>query len=177
MSVSCSARTHEKEGREARGIERFSAAMAHEDHTAPAVSQPEAEPEPTPQVDFNNIMHPPREPRSQRVIGFMPNWIKNEIVAMMAEFAGTTMFLLFAFGGTNVANAPAASAGATTVTATGADTSQLLYISLCFGFSLTVNACVHFMGTFSRPCLMMIVGCFSEFLVACSIQQSVSRWL
>lgn len=94
----------------------------------------------TPPVEFSDLSSPPREHRSKRVISFLPNWIKNELLAMIAEFVGTTMFLLFAFGATNVANAPAASTGATSVTATGANTTQLVYISLAFGFSLTVNA-------------------------------------
>lgn len=41
---------------------------------------------------------------SRRVplVGFLPLAIKNHFVAMMAEFAGTFMFLLLACGGTNV---------------------------------------------------------------------------
>ena len=44
---------------------------------------------------------------SRRVplIGFLPRSAKNHFIAMMAEFAGTFMFLLFALGGTNVVNA------------------------------------------------------------------------
>lgn len=57
------------------------------------------------------------------------------------------MFLLFAFAGTQVANAAATSQGAEP---TGHSISQapnantLLYISLAFGFSLTVNVWVFF---------------------------------
>jgi len=48
------------------------------------------------------------------------------------------LFLLFAFAGTNIANIP-------DVSITGSvNTSNLLYIALCFGFSLTVNAWVFF---------------------------------
>nr|POE89910.1 aquaporin-1 [Quercus suber] len=78
-------------------------------------------------------------------IGFLPNKIRNHFIAMMGEFAGTFLFLYFAFSATQVANAAAA----------GADTqdgslsqvpnaSTLLYISLAFGFSLAVNAWVFF---------------------------------
>ncbi|CDZ98448.1 mip family channel protein [Phaffia rhodozyma] len=63
---------------------------------------------------------------------------KNHFVAAVGEFVGTTLFLLFAFGGTNVANIPSVSI------TSDVNTSQLLYISLCFGFSLAVNAWVFF---------------------------------
>lgn len=59
---------------------------------------------------------------------------------MLGESAGTFLFLFFAFAGTQVANtkepdAPIASAP---------DPASLLYIALCFGFSLAVNAWVFF---------------------------------
>lgn len=137
-----------------------------------AVPEANAEPKPTPPVEFSNLMNPPKEPREHRVIAFLPNWIKNEFLAMVSEFVGTTMFLIFAFGATNVANAPAAASGATTVTATGANTSQLLYISLAFGFSLTVNASVgnRYLSGLRAD---YIAGCSSEFLEVCSILQLV----
>ncbi|KAL9120401.1 MAG: hypothetical protein Q9187_003044 [Circinaria calcarea] len=59
---------------------------------------------------------------------------------MSGEFVGTFMFLFFAFSGTQVANTK--SPGATVIDAP--DLVQLLYISLCFGFSLAVNAWVMF---------------------------------
>lgn len=55
-------------------------------------------------------------------------------MATAGEFVGTFLFLLFAFGGTNVANTfPDSDAPA-----------RLLYISLAFGLSLAVNAWVFF---------------------------------
>lgn len=69
---------------------------------------------------------------------------------MAAEFAGTFMFLFFAFGGTQVANTAAiysdsATAGQSKGGLTQApNTSVLLYISLIFGFSLMVNVWVFF---------------------------------
>lgn len=73
----------------------------------------------------------PRAP----AFGLLPLGVKNHVVAMIAEFAGTFMFLLFAFGGTNsVTNAPETS------TPLNADAAKLLYISLAFGMSLAVNA-------------------------------------
>ena len=71
---------------------------------------------------------------------------------MAAEFAGTFMFMFFAFGGTQVANS-AASAENESTGGQGDDsnsitqapnTSVLLYISLIFGFSLMVNVWVFF---------------------------------
>ncbi|PVI07880.1 aquaporin-like protein [Periconia macrospinosa] len=75
---------------------------------------------------------------------------KNELVAAAAEFAGTYMFLFFAFGGTQVANSAArnddpSTAGQENNSITQApNTSVLLYISLIFGFSLMVNVWVFF---------------------------------
>jgi len=70
------------------------------------------------------------------------NRVKNELLAMAAEFVGTTMFLLFAFIATHVVSTPA------TPTATGDNppdhVQALLYISLAFGFSLAVNVWVFF---------------------------------
>ena len=74
-------------------------------------------------------------------LGFLPLDIKNHFVAMMGEFVGTFLFLLFAFGGTNAVNA-APLAGRPADLA--ADPAKLLFISLCFGFSLAVNAWVFF---------------------------------
>lgn len=83
-----------------------------------------------------------------------PSWItnrwRNELVAAAAEFAGTFMFLFFAFGGTSVANTAAiyadkSTSGQESGSITQApNTSVLLYISLIFGFSLMVNVWVFF---------------------------------
>ncbi|KXJ88930.1 aquaporin-like protein, partial [Microdochium bolleyi] len=71
--------------------------------------------------------------------------VKNHIVAVVAEFMGTFMFLFFAFGGTQVVNGPAnaAAAGGGIVYAPN-DAAKLLYISLSFGMSLMVTAWVFF---------------------------------
>ncbi|OCK94101.1 aquaporin-like protein [Cenococcum geophilum 1.58] len=86
----------------------------------------------------------------RRPIPFLSNRARNEIVAFVAEFGGTFMFLFFAFGATQVANAAA-------VVVNGAggqqenhlitqapNTSVLLFISLASGFSLAVNVWVFF---------------------------------
>lgn len=82
-------------------------------------------------------------------LGITNKW-RNELVAAAAEFAGTFMFLFFAFGGTQVANSAASASNSSTaggqdnsITQTP-DTSILLYISLIFGFSLMINVWVFF---------------------------------
>lgn len=73
---------------------------------------------------------------SRRVplLNILPTSIKAHVVACAGEFVGTFLFLLFAFGGTNVVNtAPPVGANATDLAANPA---KLLYISLCFGMSL-----------------------------------------
>lgn len=74
---------------------------------------------------------------------FLPRGFRNHFVAMSGEFGGTFLFLFFAFSGTQVANAQKKSIDAAE-DEQGSDPSQLLYISLCFGFSLAVNAWVFF---------------------------------
>lgn len=71
---------------------------------------------------------------------------RGHIVAAIGEFAGTILFLFFAFAGTQVANiASNNNADGTVVTTVASQNpAQLLYISLCFGFSLAVNAWVFF---------------------------------
>ncbi|KAI1210453.1 aquaporin-like protein [Annulohypoxylon truncatum] len=93
-----------------------------------------------------------------KLLDVLPLRAKNHAIAAMSEFAGTFMFLLFAFGGTNAVNTnlPASSSSA-------ADPARLLYISLCFGMSLAVNAWVFFRisGGLFNPAVtvgMMAVG-------------------
>jgi aquaporin related protein len=57
---------------------------------------------------------------------------------MCGEFTGTILFLFFALGGTQVVNNLPVKPGA------DGKIQQLLYISLCFGFSLAVNVWVFF---------------------------------
>jgi aquaporin related protein len=80
---------------------------------------------------------------SRRVplVGILPLAAKNHFIAMMAEFTGTFMFLLFALGGTNVVNtAPREDQPADL----SANPAKILFIALCFGMSLMVNAWVFF---------------------------------
>lgn len=79
------------------------------------------------------------------IIRTLPPGLRNNVIAMSGEFVGTFLFLFFAFAGTQVANTPRTTQGSTdTDIALGPDPSQLLYISLCFGFSLAVNAWIFF---------------------------------
>lgn len=70
-----------------------------------------------------------------------------DFVAFVGEFVGTTMFLFFAFSGTQVANIGSGAAEddkTTTGEATGFSPIVLLYIALVFAFSLMVNVWVFF---------------------------------
>ncbi|WWC66295.1 uncharacterized protein I206_100196 [Kwoniella pini CBS 10737] len=95
--------------------------------------------------------------------------IKNHFIAMIGEYVGTVLFMIFALGGTNVANIPTTSVTGTTTagqdgsTASTANTSNLLYIALSFGFSLAVNAWIFFRvsGGLFNPAVslgMVLVG-------------------
>ncbi|KFY64811.1 hypothetical protein V496_03002 [Pseudogymnoascus sp. VKM F-4515 (FW-2607)] len=58
---------------------------------------------------------------------------RNNTVATIGEFVGTFLFLFWSFVGAQIANTPKPRDGAPP------NTSNLLFASLCFGFSLTVN--------------------------------------
>lgn len=94
-------------------------------------------------------------------LDILPIAIKGHIVACAGEFVGTFLFLLFAYGGTNVVNtAPKEGANADSLAANPA---KLLYISLSFGMSLAVNAWVFFRisGGLFNPAVtvgMMLIG-------------------
>ncbi|KAK6391161.1 hypothetical protein LTR65_004620 [Meristemomyces frigidus] len=76
---------------------------------------------------------------------WMNSSLKNHFVATVGEFVGTTMFLFFAFAGTQVANAGTTTATQTTTNAsTGFSPIVLMYISVCFGFSLMVNVWIFY---------------------------------
>lgn len=112
--------------------------------------------------------HPEEEHVSRRVplLSYLPVKVKGHVVAWSGEFVGTFLFLLFSLGGTNVVNtAPAEGQNAVALSANPA---KLLYISLCFGMSLAVNAWVFFRisGGLFNPAVtlgMMIVGATGYF--------------
>jgi len=95
--------------------------------------------------------------------------LKNHFIAMIGEYVGTVLFMIFALGGTNVALIPNTSiTGNTTTgqddsTVSTVNTSNLLYIALSFGFSLAVNAWIFFRvsGGLFNPAVslgMVLVG-------------------
>ncbi|KAK6065505.1 mip family channel protein [Seiridium cupressi] len=77
---------------------------------------------------------------------WMHSEAKNLFVAALGEWVGTTMFLFFAFAGTQVANAESKTPAESTTTnaTTGFNPVVMLYISVSFGFSLMVNVWVFF---------------------------------
>lgn len=76
---------------------------------------------------------------------WMPNSLRNHLIAMAGEFVGTFLFLFFALSATQVANSSTPTGNPDQISQpTSANPGQLLYISLAFGFSLAVNAWTFF---------------------------------
>lgn len=67
-----------------------------------------------------------------------PSTLTNNIVAGLGEFVGTFLFLFLAFAGTQIANTPAPTAPAGSAFPLP-NTSNLMFISVVFGFSLMAN--------------------------------------
>lgn len=85
--------------------------------------------------------HHEEAPVERRGMGGMSSAVKNHFTAAVGEFVGTFMFLLFAFGGTNAVNTAPHDGQPADLSA---DAARLLFISLCFGVSLLVNAWVFY---------------------------------
>ncbi len=85
-----------------------------------------------------------QEQRSLNWINWMPKSVRAHFVAWLGEFVGTFMFLFFAFSATKVANQTTQAQTGGALASQAPNTSNLLYISLAFGFSLAVNAWVFF---------------------------------
>jgi len=105
------------------------------------------------QADLLNSMTPAK----RSFAGSLPQGVKNHAMAVAFEFAGTFMFLFFALGGTNAVNA--ASPGGILA----ANPAKLLYICICFGFSLAVNVSIFYRlsGGMFNPAVtvgLMVVG-------------------
>lgn len=99
------------------------------------------------------------------LLKFLPIRLRNHLVAMLCEFVGTFLFLFFAYSGTQVAKTQSQNTGLGR-NVQGLDPSQLLYVSLCFGFSLAVNAWIFFRvtGGLFNPAVSALVslsGCVS----------------
>ncbi|KAJ6115369.1 hypothetical protein N7486_001147 [Penicillium sp. IBT 16267x] len=76
--------------------------------------------------------------RSQLPMLQLPETMRYNLLCVLGEFVGTFLFLFFSFAGTQVANTPMPAPGS------NPNTSNLLYSSLAFGFSLTVNVWAFF---------------------------------
>ena len=74
------------------------------------------------------------------VMGFLREGVRNHLVAWLAEFAGTFLFLFFSFSIATVANTPPAAADSNPVP----DVSKLLYIALGFGCSVAINVWIFY---------------------------------
>ncbi len=99
-------------------------------------------------------------------LNFLPDVVRNHFIAMCGEFTGTFLFLFFAFSGTQVANSQTQGSVSTTI-AQGSNPAQLLYISLCFGFSLAVTAWVFFRisGGLFNPAVRFLDDALSRLLL------------
>jgi len=71
-------------------------------------------------------------------LSFVPNWVRNEIIAFVGEFCGTFTFLFMGFTAIQIA------ASATPANGNVPYTINLLFISSAFGSSLAVNVWVFF---------------------------------
>ena len=74
------------------------------------------------------------------IMGFLPQGTRNHMVAWLAEFAGTFLFLFFSFSIATVANTPPAPADSNPLP----DVSKLLYIALGFGCSVAINVWIFY---------------------------------
>ncbi|KAF7715471.1 MIP Superfamily, Aquaporin [Penicillium ucsense] len=79
--------------------------------------------------------------RAQLPMLAIPDRNRYNLLCMLGEFVGTFLFLFFSFAGTQISNTPAPAPGS------DPNTSNLLYASLAFGFSLTVNVWAFFRVT------------------------------
>ncbi|KAF2757301.1 aquaporin-like protein [Pseudovirgaria hyperparasitica] len=83
--------------------------------------------------------------RHPKGLGWLPNTARNHVVAWIAEFIGTFLFLFFAFSATQVANvAAAALKDEGPEPASFAVPAYTFYIAAAFGCSLAVNVWVFF---------------------------------
>lgn len=95
------------------------------------------------QVSEESALAGPSGPgsRGQLPMLQLPETMRYNLLCVLGEFVGTFMFLFFSFAGTQVSNTPKPAPGSPP------NTSNLLYSSLSFGFSLTVNVWAFFRVT------------------------------
>lgn len=82
--------------------------------------------------------------------------VRNNFVAVVGEFVGTFLFLFFAFAGGQLSNTPKPPEGAPP------NTSNLLYLSLTFGFSLMINVWTFYRVTGGLFNPVVGFGCFHQ---------------
>lgn len=90
---------------------------------------------------------PQKPPLLMRIAEKLPEAPRNHAIAMAGEFAGTFMFLFFAFAAAQIANTSknvSGLGGSANEKETVADVGSLMYIAVAFGFSLAVNAWVFY---------------------------------
>lgn len=115
---------------------------------------------------FGPLSSPSNHSAHKRPPALLESTYRRELIAFVAEFIGTFLFLFFAFGGTQVANTTSANENAEavaqgrlshTITASPS-ASVVLYIALVFGFSLTVNVWIFFRvsGGLFNPAVSLI---------------------
>ena len=87
---------------------------------------------------------------------------KNHLVAFLGELVGTFLFLFVAFAATQTAFGGQANISPDV----GPELTQLLYVSLSFGFSLAVNVWVFFRisGGLFNPAVSARIGKYSLYL-------------
>lgn len=101
-----------------------------------------------------------RENRRLKVLSVLPDSIRKHVVAFIAEFIGTFMFLFFAFAATQIANTTLSDGNEVPTP----NTSNLLFISLAFGFSLAVNVWVFFRYFFRKDKSRHVRSLMTKFL-------------
>lgn len=74
-------------------------------------------------------------PNTGAIMGFLPDSILHDMVAVLGEFVGTFLFLFFAYAGCQVANDPSERNGLPVE----ANTLRIIYIGLSFAVSLAIN--------------------------------------
>ncbi|KAI7949159.1 hypothetical protein MJO28_007980 [Puccinia striiformis f. sp. tritici] len=109
--------------------------------------------------------------------GFLAE-LKRDLLASVAEYLGTTVFLLMGLGGIQAAaisNEAAKEASRTSVVNEVASVSQLLYIStrldktILFPSAASLSNCLHRLGKFSSMALALLASAWTFFRISGSV--------
>jgi hypothetical protein len=114
------------------------------------------------------------KPRRLPGLSWLDDGVRGHLVALLGEFAGTFLFLFFAFTGTQVANMSSEAGNNMSP-----DPGVLLYIALAFGFSLAVNAWVFFRisgGLFNPAVSISHQLCSSDLTRTLGHSRTLSCW-